>query len=103
MTPKKDYTRRNPNPEPIAYVSDPEKLLHKRKERVVDSGKFLDRNLSFPNDEVKSIDDLDFDIKLEQSLFRSRSESNLNEVLFDENKFQSLISTVPNQIVVIPS
>jgi hypothetical protein len=84
-------------------VSDPEKLLHKRKERVVDSGIFLDINLSLPKDGVKSIDDLDFDIKFEQSLFRSRSESNLNEVLFDEKKFQSLISTVPNQIVVIPS
>ena len=52
---------------------------------------------------MKSIDDLDFDIKFEQSLFRSRSESNLNEVLFDEKKFQSLIYIVPNKIVFIPS
>jgi hypothetical protein len=68
-------------------VSDPEKLLHKRKEKVFDSGIFLDINLSFPKDRVKSIDDLDFDIKFEQTLFRSRSESNLNEVLFDEKNF----------------
>jgi hypothetical protein len=63
----------------------------------------LDKNLSLPKDGVKSIDDLDFDVKFEQSLFRSRSESSLNGFLFDEKKFQSLISVVPIQTVVIPS
>jgi hypothetical protein len=52
---------------------------------------------------VKSIDGLDFDIKFEQTLFRSRSKSNLTQILFDENKFQSFISIVPIQTVVIPS
>jgi hypothetical protein len=84
-------------------VFDPEKLLHKRKERVVDSGIFLDINLSFPKYGVKSIDDLGFDIKFEQNLFISKLESNLKEVMFDEKKFQFLISTVPIQTVVILS
>jgi hypothetical protein len=84
-------------------VVDPEKLLHKRKEKASDSGIFLDRNLSLPKDGVKSIDDLEFDIKFEQTLFRSKSESNLTEILFDEKKFQSFISVVPIQTVVIPS
>jgi hypothetical protein len=70
LAPNKIYTGRKPDPKPIAFVFDPEKLLHKRKERVVDSGIFLDRNLSFPKDGVKIIDDLYFDIKFEQNLFR---------------------------------
>jgi hypothetical protein len=84
-------------------MSDPEKLLHKIKEKIFDSGTFLDRNISLLKDGVKSVDDLDFDIKFEQTLFRPKSESNLKEVMFDEKKFQSLISTIPIQIVVIPS
>jgi hypothetical protein len=56
-----------------------------------------------PKDGVNSIGDLDFDLKFELTLFISRSESNLNEVLFDENKFQSLISFVPILIIFIPS
>jgi hypothetical protein len=83
-------------------VSDPEKLLHKRKERVIDSFYFLDINLSLPKDRVKIIDDLDFDIKFEQTLFRSKSESNLNEVLFDDKKFQSLILLSPFKLLQFP-
>jgi hypothetical protein len=82
-------------------VSDPEKLLHKRKEKTVKSFSFLDKNLSLPKDGLKSIDDLDFDLKFEQTLFRSRSESKLNEIIFDEKKFQSLIPIVPIQTIPI--
>jgi hypothetical protein len=84
MAPKRIYTRRNPDPEPIASMFDPEKLLHKRKEKTIKSFSYLERNLSLPKDGVKSIDDLDFDLKFEQTLFRSKSESNLNEIIFDE-------------------
>jgi hypothetical protein len=68
-------------------VFDPKKLLHKRKEKTINSFSFLERNLSFPKDGVKRIDDLDFDLKFEQTLFRSRSEYNLKEIIFDETKF----------------
>jgi hypothetical protein len=54
-------------------VDDPEKILHKRKEKASDSGIFLDINLSLPKDGGKSIDDFDFDIKFELTLFISRS------------------------------
>jgi hypothetical protein len=84
-------------------VSDPEKLLHKRKERITDPVCYLDMNLSLPKDGVKIIDDLDFDLLFEQTLFRSRSKSYLNEIIFDEKKFQSLIPTNPPQAVVIPT
>jgi hypothetical protein len=46
---------------------------------------------------VKSIDDLDFNLKFEQTFFRSRSKFNLNEIIFDEKKFQTLTSTTPIQ------
>jgi hypothetical protein len=103
LAPKNIHTRRNPDPEPTTSVVDPEKLLHKRKEKASHSGIFLDRISSFPKDGVKSIDDLEFDIKFEQTLFRSKSESDLTEILFDEKKFQSFIIVVPIQTVVIPS
>jgi len=45
----------------------------------------------FPKDGVKSIEDLDFEIKFEQTLFRTKSESKLNEIIFDEKRFQDLI------------
>ena len=67
------YTRVNPDPEPATSVSDPEKLLHKRKERITNSVCYLDRNLSLTKDGVKIIDNLDFDLLFEQTLFRSKS------------------------------
>jgi hypothetical protein len=82
-------------------VHDPDKLLHKRKENTINSFSYVEINLCLPKDGVKSIDDLDFDLKFEQTLFRSRSKSNLNEIIFDEKKFQTLISTTPIQIVAI--
>jgi hypothetical protein len=101
MAPKKIYTRRNLDPESIASVSDPEKLLHERKEKTFKSFAFLDRNLLLPKENLKSFDDHDFDLNFEKTLFRSRSESKLNEIIFDENKFQSLIPIVPIQTIPI--
>ena len=59
--------------------------------------------MSLPKGGVKNIDSLEFDIKFEQSLFRSKSKSDLTEILFDEKKFQTFIHVVPIQVVVIPS
>jgi hypothetical protein len=84
-------------------VSDPEKLLHKRKERITDAVCYLDENLSIPKDGVKSIDELDFDLLYEKTMFKSRSSSYLNEITFDEKKFQPLIPTNPPQATVIPT
>jgi len=64
---------------------------------------YLDKNLSLPKDKVQSIDDLDFDILFKQTLFRSRSESYLNEIVFDEKKFQYLIPTNPPRTTIIPT
>jgi hypothetical protein len=40
---------------------------------------------------------------LNKSLFRSKSESDLTEIVFDEKKFQTFIPTVPIPTVVIPN
>jgi hypothetical protein len=67
-------------------VSDPEKLVHKRKERKIGPIFCLDRYLSLPKDGLTSIEYLEFDVKFEQTLFITKSESCLNEVIFDEKK-----------------
>ena len=59
--------------------------------------------MSFPKGGVKIIDDLEFDIKFEQSLFRSKSKSDLTEIVFDKKKFQTFIPIVPIHLVVIPN
>jgi hypothetical protein len=84
-------------------VYDLKKLLHKRKERIKNLVCYLDMNLYFPKYGVKSIDNLDFDLLFEQTMFRSRSKSYLNEIIFDKNKFQYLIPTNPPQATVIPT
>jgi hypothetical protein len=84
-------------------VSDPEKIVQKRKEKQISPVSFLDRNLSLPKERVKRIEDLEFDLKFEQTFFRSRSESNLNEIIFDEKKFQEMISVTPVKLTAIPT
>jgi hypothetical protein len=59
----------NPDPELATSVFDPEKLLHKRKEKITDPIYYLDMNLSLPKDGVKNINDLDFDLLFEKTLF----------------------------------
>jgi hypothetical protein len=65
LAPKNIHTTRNPYPEPTTSVADTEKLLHKRKEKESHSGIFLDVISSLTKDEVRTIDDFEFDIKFE--------------------------------------
>jgi hypothetical protein len=82
-------------------VSDPEKIVHKRNEKQIRPVLSLDIYLSFPKDGVTSIEDLDFDVKFEQTLFRTKSESCLNEVIFDKKRFQDLILAASTKPIVI--
>jgi hypothetical protein len=50
---------------------------------------------------VTSIEDLDFDLKFEQTLFITKSESCLNEIIFDEKRFQYLILAASTKPLVI--
>lgn len=77
--------------------------MNQTKERPISPVFCLDINLSLPKDGVKSIEDLDFDLKFEQTLFRTRSESNLNEIIFDEKRFHDLILAAPIRPAVIPT
>ena len=95
MASKQVHTRANPDPEPVAPMSNPKKLLHKGKKKIPDPFYYLDRNMSLPKDGVESIDDLEFNLLFEQTLFRSKSKSYLKEIIFDEKKFQSVIPTNP--------
>jgi hypothetical protein len=52
---------------------------------------------------VTSIEDLEFDVKFEQILFRTKSESCLSETIFDEKRFQDLILAASARPLVIPA
>jgi hypothetical protein len=100
---QRKYTRHHSDPDPPQAIDNLEGKLCKISKKVTQSGIFLDRVLTFPKGGVEIIDDLKFDIKSEQPLFRSNLESYLTEIVFDEKKFQTFIPTVPITIVVIPN
>ena len=80
---------------------DPKKIVHKRKENPISPVLCLDIYLSFPKDGVISIEDPDFDLKFEQTLFRTKSKSCVKEIIFDEKRFQDLISAASTKPLVI--
>lgn len=61
-------------------VEDLERLLRKKKKKVeVEIGiSLLHRSISFPKEWVISFDDIQFDEKIELSLFRYRLDSKLS-------------------------
>jgi hypothetical protein len=81
-------------------VYDPEKILRRTREQASDPFYYLDRSLSLPKDDAQSIDDLEFDTLFEQTLFRSKSETSLDEIVFDQKRFQTLVS---NNIPQVPN
>jgi hypothetical protein len=94
------YTKENPDPNPTEPVYNPEKILHKTKEKTSNPFYFLDIILSLPKDDVQSIDDLEFDKLFKKTLFRSKSNTNLDEIVFYQKRFQALVS---NNIPQVPS
>ena len=77
MTPKRTYTRRNLDSNPLEMVEDPKRIL-RRSNNKVDKGVFhLQRSLSLPIEGVKSIVHIIFDKKFEKTLFSSKSGSDL--------------------------
>ena len=68
-----------------------ERLLRKRKNQV-DIGIYLvDRSISLPKEIVIGVEDLEFDEKFEQSLFISKSDSDLSQIVFDLERFNTFI------------
>ena len=71
-------------------VEDLEKLLRKKKSRDDTSiSRYL--SISFPKEWVISVEDLEFDEKFELSLFRYKSNSNLNQRVFYLERFNTFI------------
>ena len=92
MAPKNIYTRKNHNPNPILeLVEDREKLLRNKKIQDDTSISLINRSISFPKEGVISVEDLEFDEKFELSLFRSKSDSYLNQIVFDLEKFNAFV------------
>jgi hypothetical protein len=67
------YTRSNPDPNPTEPLYNPKKILRRTREKVPDPFYYLDRSLSLPKEDVKIINNLDFDELFKQTLFRSKS------------------------------
>ena len=78
---RKKYTRSNRDLDPIEPIEDPEKILKPRKENFEEGISSLQRTLSLPVQGIKTIDDIKFDIKSEHSLFRTKLDSDLRQVV----------------------
>ena len=77
-------------------VEDPKKLLRKKKAHN-GTGISLNRSVSFPKEGVISVEDLEFEEKFELSLFKSKSDSNLSQIDFDIERFNTFIPTTSSQ------
>ena len=97
---RRKYTRSNPDPDPTKPVEDPDKILKLRKENIEQGISPLQRNFSLPTEGIKTIDDIKFDIKFEHSLFRTKSYSNLSQVVVD---IEGLNTFVPKGFFDFPN
>jgi len=86
------YARPNPNPNPMEPMYDPENIFCKTREKEPDPFYYLEQSMSLPKDDAQSIDDLEFDTFFEKTLFRYKSKTNLDEVVFNHKRFQALVS-----------
>ena len=77
------HTRSNPDPDFYEPVDDLENILRFRKQSHNSQSPVLERSFSLESEPVKTVDGIKFDLKLEQSLFRSKSDSDLSEVVID--------------------
>jgi hypothetical protein len=88
LAPKRVFSRSHLDPEPATAIDNPEKLLRK-KNATEGSGSHspLHRSPSLP-EKLVSLQDLEFDISFEQSLFRTKSDSFVSETVLDQTILQ---------------
>lgn len=72
MAPKRIYTRANSDPNPPEVFENPEKILKKSNSKVGNNTHQLYRSISLLAKGFALIDDVIFDVKFEQTLFRSK-------------------------------
>ncbi len=86
---RKVHTRRNPDRNPPKVVDDLEKFLRMSKNKAENFTPIrLEKSPSLAKDGELSIEDLYFDLKFEHTLFRSKSESDLESTFVDDNFLQ---------------
>ena len=83
MAPKRIYRRANPYPNPPKEVENPEKILRKSSSKVGKETYQLHKSTSSPAKGVESVDEMIFDLKFERSLFKSKFESDLGQIVFN--------------------
>jgi hypothetical protein len=84
MAPKRVFTRSHPDLEPAIAIDNPEKIL--RKKNVAEGSRShspLHRSPSLLK-KLVALQDLEFDISFEQSLFRTKSASFVSETILDQ-------------------
>ena len=78
---KRIHTRRNPNLNPPKVVENPKRIL-RRSYNKVNKGTFhLRKSLSLPAQSIKSIENILLDKETYQALLRSKSTSELRQVI----------------------
>lgn len=88
---KKIHTRSHPVPDPPEVVSDPEKLLRKKRfEEGEASNNPLERSYTLL-DSIVTVEDIDYDLPFGQSIFRSKSKSFVCKTIIDESKIKPYI------------
>ena len=95
LAPKRIYTRPNPNPNPPIVFENCKRILRKSNSKVGKDTYQLYKSISLPDEGVESIDEVIFDLKFEHTLFRSKSELDLSEIVLNP-KFFSLITPKKN-------
>ena len=92
------YTRNNLDPNPTKLVDHPEKILAERKKKNNPSSPLLKRFISLSEETIQTIKDLQFDMKFENSLFISKLDLDLSQVIVD---IPTLLTIVPKDFYSI--
>lgn len=87
----KRYTRRNPDLDPKTLVEDPERILKAKKQSDQSALPIFQRSTSLASNSIKTLYGLKFDLKFEQSLFKSKSNLDLSEVVVDIPRLNAFV------------
>lgn len=92
------YTRKNPDPNPTKPVDNLENLLGEGKKNNILSSPLLKRSISLSEEVVQTLEDLQFDFTFQHSLFRSKLDLDLSQVIVE---ILALLTFVPNDFYSI--
>ena len=87
---KRIYARANPYPNPPIVFENPKRILRKSNSKVGKDTYQLYKSISLLAEGVDSIDEVIFNLKFEHTLFRSKSESDLSQIVLDPKIFSPI-------------